>query len=91
MRYRAGRGEGQARRAVARVFHSHRIAVLEQHLGAQADGLLRAMGDDHLFRLAAQAARAAQVGGDQLAQTRLAGRVAVAQAVRRRVAPEARL
>ena len=26
------------------------------------------MGDDHLFRLAAQAARAAQVGGDQLAQ-----------------------
>ncbi|MNQ58752.1 hypothetical protein D3C85_729670 [compost metagenome] len=87
---RASHGEGMAGSAIAGVLDGDPVAGLHQQLGAEADGLLGAAGDHHLRRIAGQPAAAAQVGGHQLAQAHIAGRVAITQARRRRLAPEAR-
>ncbi|MNF83277.1 hypothetical protein D3C84_655980 [compost metagenome] len=90
MQVRPGQGEGLAGGPVAGVLDRHPLAGADQQLRAQADALLGAAGDHDLRRVAVQAAAAAQIGRDQLAQRRLAGRVAVAQPCRRWLAPEAR-
>ncbi len=91
LQLRTRQGEGMPRGAVAGVFHSHLVAGLHQQLCTKADALLRATGDHNLFSRAVQAPSAAQVGGDQAAQPRIARRVAVAQLPEVGPAPESRI
>ncbi len=91
MQMRTRCGERMPGGAVAGVLDGCAVTLGQQYLRAQRDALLGTAGDDDLPGVAVQAAGTAQVGGDQFAQALLAGRVAVAQAVQRRIAPEARL
>ena len=88
MQVRTGQGEGMARGAIARIFHRHAVTGLHQQLCTKADGLLRATGDHYLLSAALHAPRTAQVRRDQATQATVSGRVAIAQLLQVRLAPE---
>ena len=73
---------------VARVLEPElRVPGPRERLEDEVQALREAAADDHLRRLDGRAAHAAQVGGDDGAQLRPAGRVAVAGRRQRRAAP----
>ena len=74
---------GQQARAdagVARVFHQHLVARVQQQPRDQVDALLRARAHHHLRRVAADAARGPQPQRNGLAQVGVARRVEVLRA-----------
>ncbi|MNL36198.1 hypothetical protein D3C87_1582680 [compost metagenome] len=78
-------------RPIPRIFNRHPVTGLHQQLCTKADSLLRATGDQNLFSRALHAAGTAQIRGDHPAQACIACRVAVAQLLKIRFAPESRI
>lgn len=87
----ASNGEGVTGGAVAGIFNRYAISRPHQQLCTKADCLLRATGDHYLRSAAPQAPGVAQVGGNQAPQALIAGRVAIAQLLQVRLAPESRI
>ena len=83
--------QGQARGAIAGIFHGRQGARRQQQPGAEFDGLLGTAGDEDLLGCADQAPRLTQIGAQQAAQSRFATRFAIAQQRRFRLTPEALL
>lgn len=85
----AGGGQAVARADGAGVLEPHAVAGVEQHGRHQLEGLLRAADDEHLLRVAGDAAVGAQVQRNGLAQRRVAEGLTVAHHVVARAAPVA--
>ena len=72
----------------ARVLDPGHLARIAQDARGQVDGLVRALGDDELFRIAVDRARQRQVLRQRLAQRRQPAAMGVGEQVRRRIAPQ---
>src|SRR6185503_4187206 len=82
----ARRDEHAPRAEVVRLFEEHAIAGIEERPRDQVERLLRARGDDDLFRLADDAARPCEMLGDRDAELDFTFRRTVIE-IRRRRAP----
>jgi len=82
-----GHGQRQLRTGVSGLFHPDTVAGVQQHMGDELQGLLRARRDHDLRRLAAHAAKRPQILRDSLTERHVAHRFAVREQVPRRLAP----
>src|SRR5205823_148749 len=72
---RAGEIERSARAEVARVFDPDGVAAIEQQHGERVQRLLRAVEDDDVIRLAADAAELREMSRDRRTKCRQAARI----------------